>query len=494
MKRLVAVLAALFLLAAAPAHTTVRVVPGKAVAGVPISGRMLIFVQPAHGPKPDSLDPGFVANGFTIAGFDVDAPAGRSITVPATATSFPAPLARLAPGTYDMQAMLDADRMYSYNGIRGGDLVGPVQRVHVSGNGTIALMLDRQIPRKTPVSTDEVKIVDIVSPSLSAFHHHPVHLRASVILPPGYDSHKKYPIVYEQNGFGGSYLSGFRMAKRLRTMAVADGLTAIFVVTDSTGTTGITQFADSATNGPWGHALVAELIPAIESRFAVDRRPERRFLWGHSSGGWASIWLQVTYPKVFGGAWGSSPDPVDFHDFTGPDILASPPDNAYYDRYGRPWQLVRMGTKNVMTLRDFVLSSDAEGYDESQFGSFDAVFGPRGANGKPLPLFDHRTGKVNRAVAAYWEAHYDIASIIERTYVALAPSLQHKLHIAVGTLDTFHLERGVLRLDSRLRRLGMVPEIVYFPNASHFSLFTPEQNFEGYHWAFRGMAAAARRP
>ena len=494
MNRLVAVLAAFVLLAAAPSQNKVRVVTGKAVSRVPLNGRMLIFVQPAHGAKPDALDPGFVAGGFTIAGFDVAAPAGSSIAVPASATSFPQPLAKLAPGTYDMQAMLDVDHMYSYDGIRGGDLMGPVQRVHVSGTTTVTLMLDRQVPRKTPVSTGDVKIVDIVSPSLSKFHGHAVHLRASVVLPPGYDARKNYPIVYVQNGFGGSYLSGFRMAKRLRSMAVADGLTAIFVVTDSTGRTGITQFADSATNGPWGHALVAELIPAIESRFSVDRRPERRFLWGHSSGGWASIWLQVTYPNVFGGAWGSSPDPVDFHDFTGPDLLASPPDNAYYDRYGRPWQLVRMGTKNVMTLRDFVLSSDAEGYDESQFGSFDAVFGPRGANGKPVPLFDHKTGKVDPAVVAYWEAHYDIASIIERNYVALAPSLQHKLHIAVGTLDTFHLERGVLRLDSRLRRLGMVPEITYFPNASHFSLFTPAQNFEGYHWAFRGMAAAARRP
>lgn len=494
MKRLVAVLAAVFLLAAAPAHTTFRIVPGKGVAGIPLRGRMLIFAVPARGPRPVALDPGFVANGFTLAGFYVSAPAGAVITVPASAASFPLPLEKIEPGTYYMEAMLDVDRMYSYNGMRGGDLFGWVQRVHVFRSGTVTLTLGRQIPRKAPASTADVKIVDIVSPSLSAFHHQPVHLRASVVLPPGYDARKKYPIVYVQNGFGGSYLSGFRMADRLRSMAVADGLTAIFVVTDSTGRTGITQFADSATNGPWGHALVSELIPAIESRFAVDHRPQRRFLWGHSSGGWASIWLQVTYPNVFGGAWGSSPDPLDFHDFTGPDILASPPDNAYYDRYGRPWQLVRMGTKNVMTLRDFVLSSDVEGYDESQFGSFDAVFSPRGANGKPLPLFDHRTGKVNSAVAAYWEAHYDIASLIERNYVALAPSLQHKLHIAVGTLDTFHLERGVLRLDARLRRLGMVPDITYFPNASHFSLFTPAQNFEGYHWAFRGMAAAARRP
>lgn len=145
-----------------------------------------------------------------------------------------------------------------------------------------------------------------------------------------------------------------------------------------------------------------------------------------------------------------------------------------------------------MTLKQFVRSSVVEGYEESQFGSFDAVFSPRGADGKPVPLFDHRTGVVNEEVAAYWEAHYDIATNIERNYETLAPSLQHKLHIAVGTLDTFHLERGVLRLDARLRQLGMVPDITYFPNASHFSLFSPKTKFEGFHWAFKGMAAALK--
>jgi hypothetical protein len=454
---------------------------------------MLVFAQPAHGKKPDSLDPGFVANGFTLAGFEVHQRAGSRIEVPANADAFPQPLGRLAPGTYDIQPLLDVKHMYSYDGITGGDLIGPVIRVHVTRNSRVTLTLNRRVEERAYHDTADVKLFDMVSPSLSAFYGHPEHLRASVVLPVGYDPKRRYPVVYWQNGFGGTYLSGFHFAQ-MRSMMARDGLHAAIVITDSSGTTGITQYADSANNGPWGHAFVREFIPAIEHRFNIGGSAKHRLLWGHSSGGWASLWLQTTYPDWFGGTWSSSPDPVDFHDFTGPDLLSSPPDNAYVDRYGRPWQLVRMGTKNVMTLRDFVLSSDVEGYPESQFGSFDAVFSPRGTDGKPVPLFDHRTGVVNKSVAAYWEAHYDIASNIERNYVKLAPSLQHKLHVAVGTLDTFHLERGVLRLDARLRRLGMVPDITYFPGASHFSLFSPETGFEGFHWAFRGMARALSSP
>lgn len=480
---------------AAPSQVTVSIQPSQKAAAVPLSGRMLIFVQPAHGTRPPSdLDPGFVADGFTLAGFDIDERAGATIHVPQNADAYPQSLSALQPGTYDMQPLLDANRMYSYDGITDGDLTGPVMRIHVARGAHVVLRLDRRVSMPAPASTSDVKLVDIVSPSLSKFYGRPTHLRASVVLPAGYEPGRRYPIIYWQNGFGGSYRTGFRFEKRgLREMMARDGLHAVLVVTDSSGRTGITQYADSANNGPWGHAFVSEFVPAVEREFHAGGRASQRFLWGHSSGGWASLWLQVTYPDTFGGTWSSSPDPVDFHDFTGPDLLSAHADNAYFDRYGRPWQLVRMGTKNVMTLRDFVLSSDVEGYSESQFGSFDAVFSPRGSDGKPEPLFDHRTGVVNPQVAAYWEAHYDIASNIERNYEKLAPSLQHKLHIAVGTLDTFHLERGVLRLDARLRQLGMLPEITYFPGASHFSLFQKSTGYEGYHWAFKGMAAAAAR-
>jgi len=480
--------------AGAVAAPTISIVPSAALAGVPLTGRMLVFIRPVKDPKspvPQSLDPGFVADGFELIGFDVRRPAGTTIAVPANAQTFPRPLSALPAGTYDVQPLLDSRRMYTYDEIAGGDVLGPVQRVRIGSDTHVSLTLSAPVRSKPPVSTATLKFVSIPSPILSTYYHVPTSLRASVVLPDGYDPAKRYPVVYWMNGFGGTWTTGYAF-DRLRPMMAADGLHAILVVTDSSAPTGITQFADSATNGPWGVAFVRDFVPAIERAFPIEGTAKHRFLWGHSSGGWASLWLQVAYPTFFGGSWSSSPDPVDFHDFTGPDLLKPSPDNAYVDPYGKPWQLVRFGGRDVMTLRDFVLSSDVMGYRESQFGSFDAVFSPAGPKGVPLPLFDHRTGRVDPDVVRYWEAHYDIASKIVREWPLYGTALTDDIHIAVGTLDTFHLERGVLRLDARLRQLGITPDITYFPDASHFSPFQKSTDFEGYHWAFRGIAAAAK--
>ncbi|HZT13385.1 MAG TPA: alpha/beta hydrolase-fold protein [Candidatus Baltobacteraceae bacterium] len=479
------------MLSAAPPPAIRIVATGKAAAA-PLQGRMLLFIARARGAHPPAkLEPGFVASGVSVEGFEVHQAPKTAVTVPADAFSFPAGVATLPAGRYDIQPLLDTGHTYSYYGVYDGDLAGPVQRVRLMRGGRVTLVLDRKIQQPAPRATSAVRLFSVKSALLSKFYGRPFRLRASVVLPVGYTPSRRYPVVYAQNGFGGDYTGGFELAG-LRTMMHGDGLDALVVVTDSTTDTGIAQFADSANNGPWGRAFTTEFIPALERAFPVDARPQRRFLWGHSSGGWASLWLQIAYPALFGGTWSSSPDPVDFHDFTGPDLVSRPPDNAYFTPFGRPWQLVRDGTKDVMTLRDFVLFSDAEGFRESQFGSFDAVFSPRGADGNPLPLFDHRTGRVNPAVAAYWEANYDIAARIERAWPSLQSVVAHKVHIAVGTLDTFHLERGVLRLDARIRRLGVTPDITYFPGASHFSLFRPSTGFEGFHWAFRGMAKAAK--
>src|SRR5699024_7166890 len=103
----------------------------------------------------------------------------------------------------------------------------------------------------------------------------------------------------------------------------------IWVFLDESSPRGTHEFADSVNNGPWGTALTTELIPQLESTYRMDGDVDGRFLTGHSSGGWATLWLQTRYPKVFGGTWSTSPDSSDFHDFTGPDLYATDA-NVYY--------------------------------------------------------------------------------------------------------------------------------------------------------------------
>src|SRR5205823_4777076 len=139
---------------------------------------------------------------------------------------------------------------------------------------------------------ERVKLVDIESPLLSAFHGKPMRLRAGVVLPRSYaqEPAQRYPVVYEIPGFGGDHHMAFAVAGR---RVPETGLDMIHVVLDPACRLGHHVFADSANNGPCGRALIEELIPFIEKSFRARAEPAGRLLTGHSSGGWSSLWLQV---------------------------------------------------------------------------------------------------------------------------------------------------------------------------------------------------------
>src|SRR5262249_40090255 len=155
--------------------------------------------------------------------------------------------------------------------------------------------------------TPRVKLVEIESKLLTDFHRRPTRLRAGVVLPTSYerDRDRKYPVVYEVPGFGGRHTMALDPA---RHRTYRGGMDRIHVWLDPTCHHGHHVFADSANNGPYGQALVRELIPAIEKRFRTAGKGGR-LVTGHSSGGWSSLWLQITYPDVFNGCWSTAPDP-----------------------------------------------------------------------------------------------------------------------------------------------------------------------------------------
>jgi hypothetical protein len=62
-----------------------------------------------------------------------------------------------------------------------------------------------------------------------------------------------------------------------------------------------------------------------------------------------------------------------------------------------------------------------------------------GKDGYPQPLFDKLTGVIDKSVAAYWREHNDLSHIIERDWPTLAPKLRGKIHIYVGSADTYYL-------------------------------------------------------
>ena len=113
----------------------------------------------------------------------------------------------------------------------------------------------------------------------------------------------------------------------------ADGTPRLILLQlDGAGPNGNPYYVNSANNGPYGDALVEELIPHIEAGFRAIGQPQARFLSGTSTGGWVCLGLQVFYPDFFNGAWSSCPDPVDFRALQLVNIYQD--DNAYVNRYG----------------------------------------------------------------------------------------------------------------------------------------------------------------
>ena len=73
---------------------------------------------------------------------------------------------------------------------------------------------------------------------------------------------------------------------------------------------------NSANNGPYGDAIMQELVPEIERRFRGIGQGWARFTYGGSTGGWEAMAVQMFYPDDFNGAWVACPDPIDFRHYT----------------------------------------------------------------------------------------------------------------------------------------------------------------------------------
>jgi hypothetical protein len=278
--------------------------------------------------------------------------------------------------------------------------------------------------------------------------------------------------MYEIPGFGSSHKDG--IGRYLEKGAEAAEGEEEFIRVKLSGQCkwGHHVYANSATNGPRGDALVREMIPQIDAAYRTVGQPHARFAMGHSSGGWASLWLQVNYPDEFNGAWGSAPDPVDFRDYQQVDLYRDPPLSLYIDESGARRPIARAGEKPILWYDAFGRMDDvlARG---GQLRSFEAVFSPLGKDGLPQKLWDRAGGRIDPAVAKAWEA-YDLRLVIERNWSVLKDKLAGKLHITMGSLDTFYLDGAVVRLAESLKALGNDAEVTIVPGKDHGGVFTPD--------------------
>lgn len=449
-----------------------------ALGNKPVSGRLIVFLT--SNPKPmQRISPpyGNETKDTWIAAKEIqDFMPGQSVEMDPDEIAFPAPLSQAPKGNYQAMALLDVNHDAAYRTFTDGDLrseVVPERNLNPGDTPAVALKLTQRLEDRPPLAPPKgADVIDFVSPSLSKFWGRPIHMRAIVDLPPGYaKSEQRYPTVYFTHGFGANLniLSVAYAPEFAQKMEEGVIPPMIYVLLDESCPGGTHEFTDSVNNGPWGHALTTELISYLEKKYRMDARPSGRFLTGHSSGGWATMWMQVTYPKVFGGTWSTSPDPVDFRDFTNVDLTKD--SNLYKKPDGRLNPLVRMDGKAAETLQDYARQEAVLGPYGGQFASFEWVFSPRGPDGRPIPMFDRKTGEINRGIANDWEQHFDISRKLRTNSKQLVPELKGKIHIIVGTQDTFYLDQPVRLLEKEIKPLGYNAKFTYLVGRSHFDLY-----------------------
>jgi hypothetical protein len=432
----------------------------KGLLSAPTPGRVLVVLA-----KGDRVSPRFHlgetgANVPPVLGIDSKLDSGGKAVLDQSAAIYPLRhLAQLPAGEYHVQAVFDYNRDLRLSDAPGNLISEPVKvTLDPKDGGTVKIVLTKKLPdEKLPDDTAHVKYLKIKSEKLSKFYGRPIYLRAGVVLPQGHakDKDRKYPLRVHVGGFGSRYTrvgSWMEAGTDFREAWEAKGAPRMLVLMlDGAGPLGDPYQVNSANHGPYGDAVTQELIPYVEKTYRGVGKGSARVLDGASTGGWVSLALQVFYPDFFNGAWSHAPDPVDFRAFQLMNVYRDP--NAFVNRFGfeRPGARDLDGeTKYTMrseVTREVVLGrGDRWTLSGKDWGSWNAVFSPRGDDGFPVPLWDQKTGKIDRKVAEHWQK-YDLRLHLEKYRATLAPKLRGKLRIWVGDADEYFLNNAVYLLD-----------------------------------------------
>lgn len=431
----------------------------------PITGRLYVFITanaqrpPMHGPNWFQPEP--------FAAVDVVAmQPGHTVVIDDQAECFPCPISQWPNGEYRVQAVLDHDFYYPSASAGPGNFFSSVVTWLSDEPSTVSLLLDQVVPDLEYADTPRVKFIQRKSELLSQHFGKEVIDRVAVILPESYDDQpdRRYPVYYEVTGFGGNLRSVGRQGPNPRRPGPEE-VEFIQVMLTGECKNGHHVYANSAANGPRGDALVFEMIPHIDNQYRTVVDADARFVGGHSSGGWSSLWLQVNYPEFFGAVYSTAPDPVDFRDFQGTDLYAQPPQSVYRDSQNNRRPLARQGQRVLLWYDDFCRMDQVLGRG-GQMRSFDAVFSPLDSSGQPLRCWDVHTGQVDPSVAEHWR-QYDIGLLVEQNWDRLKDQLAGKINIVMGELDTFYLEGATRLLSERLNELGSDAKIEFVKDASH---------------------------
>jgi hypothetical protein len=500
---------------------------GPSHSAQPLDGRVLLMLSRDASAEP-RFQIGDGLNSQQVFGVDVEGlKPGQAAVVDAKVLGYPLEsLNEIAPGTYTVQALLH--RYETFRRADGHVVKLPMDRgegqqwnrapgnlystprklaLDVRTSGVVEIALDEVIaPIIDPPASKYVRHERIQSQRLTQFWGRPMHLGAHILLPEGWGEHPgaRYPLAIFHGHFTPTF-GGFReqppeanlkceYSERFQIDCYnrVQQEHAYQFYKEWTGP-GFPRFliieiqhanpyyddsyaVNSANLGPYGDAITYELIPYLERKYRALGAGWARFMYGGSTGGWAALAAQIFYPDEYNGCWVACPDPIDFRAFTVVDIYQDK--NAYWRegpflRTRRPGQRNWLGhvslTLEAANRMELVLGTKSR--SGQQWDIWEAVYSPVAPDGYPKPIWDKRTGIIDRDVAAYWRERYDLSHILRRDWhKGLGRKLRGKIHLYVGDMDNYYLNNAVYRVEEFLEGTKNPPydgEVAYGDRAEH---------------------------
>jgi enterochelin esterase-like enzyme len=284
-----------------------------------------------------------------------------------------------------------------------------------------------------------------------------------VLLPPGYSTDRRYPVVYWLAGFGsrGRSLLGAGPLTEAWTsrlgaeMASAQGAAdALVVLPDCSTRYGGSQYLDSPRCGRYLSYLTDEIVPYVDANFPTLGQG-RRAVGGKSSGGFGAIRAAMAHPDVFTAVCAHSPDAGFEHSYLSllPRVLDTLRARGGIDRFVDEPTAVVPHDAAFMVAMSLVATA--------------ACYAP--ATGEPLSEAfpcDPRSGVFRDRVWRNWLEHDPVRLV--RPHAAALRSLDF-LFLDVGQRDDYAMHWGARALHAALDR-AQVPHTYEEHDGGHHGI------------------------
>ncbi|ARM30871.1 alpha/beta hydrolase family protein [Prosthecochloris sp. HL-130-GSB] len=284
-----------------------------------------------------------------------------------------------------------------------------------------------------------------------------------VFLPPSYNDHKRFPVIYLLSGFastGWSFMN-YRFGRKTVPEQAHDLMIGrkmkecILVMPDCMTRYGGSQYVDSPSTGAYETYLTRELIPFIDRTFCTMPEKQHRAIAGKSSGGFGALRLAMRHPGMFGAAACHSGD-MNFE----LSYRASFPAAA------------RVLEKHDGSLKKFFAAwQSADKKNGSEFPLIDmmamaACYSPDPSKEPPenmLLPFTADTCDIVEDVWNKWLA-FDPLLMIDHPRYAEALRNLSLLYLDCGSFDEYHLQFGHRKISRRCEELGISHHYEEFPD------------------------------